>query len=76
MRKIAGRETRGKILMISVIVSKVLDTMAIWRMRLTREGFMHVAIKQISTRGRQDSGFEMVHKDTISYLEWFQNFDK
>lgn len=45
MRKIAGRETRGKILMISVIISKVLDTMAIWRMRLTREGFMHVAIK-------------------------------
>lgn len=40
----AGREMRGKILMISVIISKVLDTMDIWRMRLTREGFMHVAI--------------------------------
>lgn len=62
--------------MISVIISKVLDTMDIWRMRLTMDGFMHVAIKKISTRGSQDSGFEMVYNDTVSYLKWIQNFDK
>lgn len=76
MRKMDGREIRGVLLMISVTISKALDVMDIRRMRLTTDGFMHVAIKQISTKGRQDFGFEMVHKDTVSHLKPFQNADK
>lgn len=65
------RGRRGDLLMISVIISRLLDVIHIWRMRLMMDGFTHITIKQISTKWRQDSGFEMFYKDTVfSLLTW------